>query len=272
MRLTLLVLMTTGVGYFAGVRGRWSWLSMLELVLGTALIAASAAALNQWMERDQDAMMRRTQDRPLPSGRLSARTALVFGLVAAPAGLIWLGLRVNGLTAGLGALTWLTYLLAYTPLKRVTAWNTVVGAIPGALPPLMGWTAATGEISAGGLALFGILFAWQLPHFLAIAWLYQDDYAKAGFRMLPLADASGLQTALVAFIFAALLLGMSFIPCALSLAGGFYLAGAAFLGAVFVGAAWRFMGRRDFANARRLFLMSIMYLPVLLALLILDRT
>ena len=194
LRLTILVLLTTFVGFYLGWRGPMAWGLMLHTLLGTALLAAGASALNQLLERDYDARMRRTEDRPLPSGRMTPEAALIIGGVCAGAGVIWLALAVNQLTAMLGALTLASYLFVYTPLKRLTTLNTAVGAIPGALPPLMGWTAARGEVTGEGWALFAILFFWQLPHFLAIAWMYREDYARAGFVMLPVADPTGART------------------------------------------------------------------------------
>jgi protoheme IX farnesyltransferase len=193
-RLTFLVLLTTLVGYYVGARGAMDYLRMLHTLLGTALLACGAAALNQLWERDHDALMRRTADRPLPSGRLQPDTVLVFGGVLSISGLIYLSLAVNLLTSLLGAVTLASYVWIYTPLKRVTWLNTAVGAIPGALPPLMGWTAARNELTGEGWALFAILFFWQIPHFLAIAWMYRDEYEKAGFVMLPSVDPGGFRT------------------------------------------------------------------------------
>src|SRR5580698_1915209 len=193
-RLTTLVLLTTAVGFYAGWRGAMNWFLFLNTLAGTALVAAGASALNQWLERDYDAKMRRTQNRPLPSGRLQPATVALFGGMTSVSGLIYLALAVNLLTSVLGAVTLVSYLFIYTPLKRVTWLNTLVGAIPGALPPLMGWTAARNELSGEGWALFAILAFWQLPHFFAIAWMYREDYAKGGFVMLPNVDPEGTRT------------------------------------------------------------------------------
>src|SRR5437667_8839325 len=190
-RLTLPVLLTTMVGFYIGFRGPVNYWLMFSTLLGTALVASGASALNQLLEREYDAKMQRTLDRPLPSGRLQPVTVLIVGCFSAAIGLVYLALAVNLTTSVLGAFSLLSYLFLYTPLKRITWLNTAVGAVPGALPPLMGWTAARGELSGEGWALFAILAFWQLPHFLAIAWVYRDEYARAGFKMLPVIDPSG---------------------------------------------------------------------------------
>jgi protoheme IX farnesyltransferase len=234
-------------------------------------VAAGAAALNQWLERDYDAKMFRTQDRPLPSGRLQPATAALAGGLSSVSGLIYLALAVNPLTSVVGAVTLVSYLFIYTPLKRVTWLNTAVGAIPGALPPLMGWTAARGELSGGGWALFAIVAFWQIPHFFAIAWLYREDYARGGFVMLPNVDAEGWRTGQQTVSHALALLLASLAPFAWKMAGAFYLAGALILGAAFLACAIQFSRRLTPASARRLFLASILYLPLLLAVLVADK-
>lgn len=270
-RLTLLVLLTTLVGFYVGQRGAMDYALMWYALLGTALLASGAAALNQWMEREFDALMRRTQDRPLPSGRLQPPAALWFGTVCAVGGVVCLALAVNWITALLGTLTLLCYLFIYTPLKRVTWMNTLVGAIPGAMPPLMGWTAARGEIGIEGLSLFAILAAWQIPHFLAIAWIYSDEYAKAGFQMLPVVDPQGRRTSAQAVVYATALLAFSVLPFLLILAGPVYLAGALALGLGFLWLAIGFARGLTMACARRLFYASIIYLPMLLILMVVNR-
>src|SRR5271154_4439938 len=230
MRLTALVLLTTLVGFYLGSRGPVSWVLMFNTLFGTAMLASGAAALNQLFEREHDAKMRRTQDRPLPSGRLTADAVLMIGGACGVLGLVYLALTVNLLTAVLGAVTIGSYLFVYTPLKRVTTLNTVIGAIPGALPPLMGWTAARGEISGEGWSLFAILCFWQLPHFLAIAWMYRDDYARAGFVMLPVVDCSGERTGRQALCHTLGLLPISLCPFLFRMVGPTYLAGALILG------------------------------------------
>src|SRR5215475_13626858 len=233
-RLTTLVLLTTAVGFYVGWQGPMNWLLFANALIGTALVAAGASALNQWLEKDFDAKMRRTQSRPLPSGRLQPATVAVFGGVTSVAGLIYLALAVNLLTSVLGAVTLVSYVFIYTPLKRVTWLNTAIGAIPGALPPLMGWTAARGELTGEGWALFAILFFWQLPHFFAIAWMYRDEYAKAGFKMLSCEDADGRRTAEQSVSNALALLIVSLCPFVFKMAGTIYLLGAILLGAGFL--------------------------------------
>jgi len=270
-RLTFLVLLTTLVGFYVGFRGAMDYLLMLHTLLGTGLVASGAAALNQFLERQHDARMRRTEDRPLPSGRLPPDTALMFGGLSSAAGLIDLALAVNLETSVLGAITLCSYLFIYTPLKRVTTLNTAIGAVPGALPPLMGWTAARGEINAEGWSLFAILFFWQLPHFLAIAWMYRDDYAKAGFAMLPVFDANGQRTAGQTVSHTLGLLPISLCPFLLKLAGVVYLAGALVLGLAFLWQAVQFSRELSAQRARQLFYASIFYLPLLLGLMVLDK-
>jgi len=270
-RLTFLVLLTTLVGFYIGFRGRVDYLLMLHTLLGTALVASGASALNQFLERDYDAKMRRTQSRPLPSGRLQPQTVLMVGCVSASIGLIYLALAVNLLTSALGALTLVSYLFIYTPLKRVTWLNTAIGAVPGALPPLMGWTAARGELSGEGWALFAILAFWQLPHFLAIAWMYRDEYAKAGFKMLPVIDPQGQRTGRQAVSHTLGLLPVSLCPFLFKLAGPIYLAGALILGLIFIWFAIQFSRQLTVQRARQLFYVSILYLPLLLAMMVLDK-
>ncbi len=271
MRLTTLVLLTTLAGFYLGSRGPVSCGLMFSTVLGAALLAGGASALNQLLEREHDAKMRRTQDRPLPSGRLTPEAALISGGVCAGAGLVWLALAVNLLTALLGAITLGSYVFIYTPLKRVTTLNTAIGAIPGALPPLMGWTAARGEISVEGWALFAIICFWQLPHFLAIAWMYRDEYAKAGFVMLPVVDGAGERTGRQAFCHTLGLLPVSLAPFLYQMAGPAYLCGALVLGVAFAGCAFQFARRRTLRRARALFYASILYLPVLFGLMVFDK-
>jgi protoheme IX farnesyltransferase len=271
VRLTSLVLLTTLVGFYIGEHGRLDYLLLFNAMLGTALVASGASALNQLLEKEYDALMKRTETRPLPSGRLLPRTALVFGVLSASGGLILLALTVNLLTSFLASLTLTTYVLVYTPLKRMTTLNTVVGAIPGALPPLMGWTAARGNVTVEGWSLFAILFFWQLPHFLAIAWLYREDYAKAGFAMLPVFDRDGERTGRQAVFHTLGLLPVSLCPFLFNLAGVSYLLGALLLGGAFLWFAIQFSRRLAEAQARRLFYVSILYLPVLLGLMVFDK-
>ncbi len=270
-RLTFLVLLTTLVGFYVGYEGAINYILLFHTLLGTALVASGAAALNQLLEWEHDAKMRRTEDRPLPSGRLRPETVLIFGGVCAGIGMIYLAFTVNLMTSLLGAMTFVSYLFIYTPLKRVTSLNTVVGAIPGALPPLMGWVAARGEISIAGWSLFAILFFWQLPHFLAIAWIYREEYANAGFIMLPVVDPQGHRTARQAVSHTLGLLPISLCPFLFKLTGPIYLIGALILGAGFLGFAIQFSRHLTIQRARHLFCASILYLPLLLGLMVFDK-
>jgi protoheme IX farnesyltransferase len=270
-RLTFLVLLTTLVGFYVGYRGPVDYLLMLHAVLGTALVAAGASALNQLLEREHDAKMRRTQGRPLPSGRLQPQTVLGIGVVTSAGGIIYLALAVNLITSALGAASLLSYLFVYTPLKRVTWLNTAVGAVPGALPPLMGWTAARNELSVEGWTLFAILAFWQLPHFLAIAWMYREEYERAGFKMLPMVDPEGHRTGRQAVSHTLGLLPVSLAPFVFGLTGPVYLAGALGLGLAFFWFATRFSREKSIPSARQLFFVSILYLPLLLAIMVVDK-
>lgn len=267
-RLTSLVLLTTFVGFYLGERGTINYLLMFHALFGTALIAGGAAALNELLEREYDAKMRRTAGRPLPTGRLQPTTVALFGGVCSLVGLIYLAVAVNLLTSVLGAVTSISYLFIYTPLKRVTWVNTLVGAIPGGLPPLMGWTAAQNELSGEGWALFAILAFWQIPHFMAIAWLYRDEYAKAGFVMLPNLDPDGSRTAQHSISNTIALLLASLCPFAFGLNGKIYLVAALILGAGYFWCAVRFARQMTTRRARQLFLASIIYLPLLIAALV----
>ncbi|HLH55936.1 MAG TPA: heme o synthase [Verrucomicrobiae bacterium] len=270
-RLTFLVLLTTLVGFYIGSPSPVNYWLMLHTVLGTALVAAGASALNQLWERKHDARMRRTQDRPLPSGRLQPHTVLLVGCATAVMGLCYLAVAVNLLTSAIGAASLLTYVLVYTPLKRVTWLNTAVGAIPGGLPPLMGWTAARGQLSSHGWALFAILALWQLPHFMAIAWIYREEYARAGFKMLPVIDPDGHRTGCQALSHTLALVPVSLFPSLVNLTGPIYFAGALALGLVFIWSAVQFSRQLTMSRARQLFYVSILYLPLLLGLMVLDK-
>lgn len=270
-RLTFLVVLTTLVGFYLGSPNHVDYLLMLHAVLGTALVASGAAALNQLLEREYDAKMRRTKDRPLPSGRLQPTTVMVFGGVCACAGLLDLALAVNLTTSVIGAISLLSYLFIYTPLKRMTWLNTAVGAVPGALPPLMGWTAARGELSLAGWALFAILAFWQLPHFLAIAWMYREEYEKAGFKMLPVIDPQGHRTGRQAISHTLGLLPVSLCPFLFHVTGLFYLVAALVLGLAFLWFAVQFARHMTIPRARQLFFVSILYLPLLLVMMVLDK-
>jgi protoheme IX farnesyltransferase len=267
-RLTFLVVLTTLVGFFLGSPGPVRWELLAATLLGTALVASGAAALNQYIEREHDARMQRTASRPLPSGELRPSSVLLLGAAISIFGLVILAGRVNPLTALLGTITLLTYLFVYTPLKRVTTLNTAIGAIPGALPPLMGWAAATNDVSRGGWALFAILFFWQLPHFLAIAWMYREDYARAGYAMLPVVDRDGRRTGSQAVSHTLGLLPVSLAPVVLGLVGPVYLIGALLAGLAMLWMAVRFARQLSNSSARGLFFASILYLPALLVLMV----
>ena len=270
-RLTTLVLLTTLVGFYLGWHGPMNYLLMLNALAATALVASGASALNQLLERESDAKMPRTRNRPLPSGRLQPTSVMLFGGITSVAGLLYLALAVNLLTAVLGAVTLVSYLFIYTPLKRITWANTLVGAIPGALPPLMGWTAARNELGGAGWALFAILAFWQLPHFFAIAWMYRDEYAKAGFVMLPHVDPDGSRTAQQSISNTLALMLASLFPFVWHISGEFYLVSAIILGAIFLFFAIQFSRQMTRARARQFFLASIIYLPLLLTALVLDK-
>ncbi|HEV2693447.1 MAG TPA: heme o synthase [Verrucomicrobiae bacterium] len=270
-RLTMLVLLTTLVGYYLGWRGTMNYLLMFHTLFGTALVASGAAALNQLLEREHDAKMRRTASRPLPSGRLQPTTVAIFGGVCSVVGLTYLALAVNLLTSVLGAVTLISYLFIYTPLKRVTWTNTLVGAIPGALPPLMGWTAARNELGGEGWALFAILAFWQLPHFFAIAWMYREDYAKGGFVMLPNIDPDGSRTAQQSIGNTIALILASLFPFVMGMSGRVYLVAALVLGAGFLFCAIQFSRQMTLPRARLLFFASIIYLPLLLVAMVSNK-
>jgi heme o synthase len=270
-RITFLVLVTAGVGYALGLQGgHFEAPAFLLMLLGTALLSGGASALNQYLEREPDSRMARTRARPLPAGRLGPAEALGFGVAISAAGLALLA-AVGWLPAALGLLCAASYVLLYTPLKRKTSLCTVVGAVPGALPPMIGWAAAQGKLGAGAWALFAVLFLWQLPHFLALAWLYRDDYAVAGFPMLTVTDPGGASAGRQAVLYSAALLPASLIAGLLASAGDVYLAAAAVLGLAFLACAARFARVRSMPAARALFLVSILYLPLLFAVLVLDR-
>ncbi len=266
-RIVLMVLITTAAGYLVAA-AHVNLLALTNALVGTALVAAGTNALNQYIEREQDAKMRRTRLRPLPDGRISPRAALVFSAGIAVIGTIYLAVAVNWLTALLGALTLSSYIFIYTPLKRISTFCTIVGAVPGAIPPLMGWTAATNSLAAGGWALFGILFLWQLPHFMAISWIYREDYGRAGFAMLSTRDAEGLATARQAVFFAILLLPVSIAPAFLGMTGPLYLITALAAGAAFVAASVAFYIQRTNQTAKRLFMVSNLYLMTVMTLLV----
>lgn len=267
-RLSLLVLLTTLVGFLIAWRGPMPWVLLTATLLGTALCAGGAAALNQWMERDIDARMKRTRERPLPAGRMSPRDALLFGLLFSISGIAILGLFTNLRAAFLAFATIAIYIVVYTPMKRMSSLNTLVGAIPGALPPLIGWVAARGSYGLEGGLLFATLFFWQMPHFLAIAWMFRDDYKAGGCVMLTDSDPDGSMTGRQALLYSICLLVISLLPGFLGFNSPLYFYGALLLGLGFSAFAAIFLLRRDRDSARNLFFVSILYLPLLLGLLV----
>jgi protoheme IX farnesyltransferase len=279
-RITWLILMSTGIGYFFGLRGAANWLdflrninllSLLNTVLGTGLIASGTAALNQWYERDADRKMRRTADRPLPSGKLTSGRALAFGIALSIAGFVELWLGVNLLCALVGLFTLASYLFVYTPMKQRTWWSTTVGAIPGAMPPIIGFAAASGTVTADGWILGAILFLWQFPHFYSIAWMYKDDYARAGIQMLPVVEPDGRSTARQIVLYGIALIPVSLLPTMLGMSGRLYLIGALLLGLWFLYSGVRVAVERSLSRARNVLITSVLYLPLIYGLMLIDR-
>ena len=279
-RITWLILMSTGIGYFFGLPGAPNWLGFLQAIhlwpllhtiLGTGLIASGTAALNQWYEREADRHMRRTSTRPLPSGRLSAPRALAFGAALSIAGFLELWLGVNLLSAAIGAFTLASYLFLYTPLKQRTWWSTTIGAIPGAMPPMIGFAAASGAITRESWVLFAILFLWQFPHFYSIAWMYKEDYARAGILMLPVVEPDCRSTARQIVLFGVALIPVSLIPGILGMSGRIYVIGALLLGLWFLYSGVRVALERSLVRARGVLITSVLYLPLIYGLMLLDR-
>ena len=274
-RITWLILMSTGIGYFFGLPSHaWkdiNWLLLLHTILGTGLIASGTAALNQWYERAADLKMNRTSGRPLPSGRLIAGRALAFGIVLAVAGFMELWLGVNLLSGLIGAFTLASYLFLYTPMKQRTWWSTTVGAVPGAMPPMIGFAAAAGTITAEAWVLGAILFLWQFPHFYSIAWMYKDDYARAGIQMLPVVEPDCRSTARQIVIYGLTLIPVSVVPSMMGMTGRIYFIGALILGLVYLYSGIRVALDRTLARARAVLLTSVLYLPLIYSLMLLDR-
>jgi len=270
-RITLMVLVTTLVGFLFGWHGPLDLLYLFQTLGGTALAASGAAALNQVFEVELDARMRRTRNRPLPGRRMTLDEGLTIGITCSVAGILWLTIATNFYAGVLSALTIGVYVFVYTPLKRVTTLNTIVGAIPGALPPVIGWTAARGEVSFESWILFAILFLWQMPHFLSISWLYREDYKQAGFVMLASFDPACQVTGRQSLLYTMGLISVSFIPAMLELTSFWYLPIAALMGGYFLWMAFRFAISGTDQAARRLFVASIVYLPVTLAALAFGR-
>jgi len=270
-RLNLLVLLTTLAGLYLASPGGVRLGLAVHTLVGTALVAGGAAALNQVWERHTDGLMRRTRNRPVPRGRLGVTESTWFGAILSSAGLIELLLATTAAATAVAAATLASYVLVYTPLKRRTSLATLVGAIPGALPPVIGWAAATGGVTLPALVLFGIVFFWQMPHFLAIAWMYRDDYRTAGIPLLPVVEPDGRRTGRQALLYTATLWPVSVLPAIVGLAGAPYSAVATSLGVVFIWLSAVFARDRSTTAARRLFAFSITYLPLLLGALVFDR-
>lgn len=270
-RLNLLVVLTSAAGYYLGGVAAPDLVKMAQAVVGTALVAGGSAVLNQVYERDTDARMRRTRMRPLPDHRVAVPEATIYGLVLSAAGLAILALSTNWVAATLAFATLVTYLLVYTPMKRTSTLSTLVGAVPGALPAVIGWSAARGDIAIGGWTLFAIVFLWQIPHFMAIAWMYRDDYRSAGFPMLPVVEPDGRRTGQQALLYAAALLPVSIGPTFVGLAGWVYFWIALVLGVALLALSARFARSRTDGSARTLFFASIIYLPLIWAVMVLDH-
>lgn len=260
-RITWLILMSTGMGYFFGLTGAVNLWALFHTIFGTGLIASGTAALNQWYERDADARMRRTDQRPLPTGQMDARKAFAFGVLLSVLGFLELGLGVNWLSAGLGLFTLLTYLCLYTPLKQISPVSTTIGAVPGAMPPLIGFAAASGTLTAEAWILYAILFVWQFPHFYAIAWMYREDYERAGIKMLPVVEPDGESTVRQMLFFSALLIPISLVPRYLDMTGNIYVVGTLIAGIAFVASCVRMSSDRTLLKARSVLLVSVVYLP-----------
>jgi protoheme IX farnesyltransferase len=270
-RITLLVVLTAAAGFCLGSENGIDYVRLLNMSLGIALLSSGIATLNQYIERDLDRLMRRTESRPLPSGKLLATPAMWFGVTLSVIATLYLAVSINGLSAVLGVVTLASYLFVYTPLKTRTSLSTVLGAFPGAMPPFIGWVAARGEASIEAWILFAILFLWQFPHFLAIAWMYRDDYARAGIKMLPVVEPEGRVTGQQIISYTLMLLPVSLLPVFVNLAGTIYFVGALVLGLIFLYFSVRAAFVRTVWQARQLLLASVLYLPVLFALMVINR-
>jgi len=270
-RITFMVVLTTAVGFILPLQGPLPLALFFHALLATGLVASGASVLNQVMERDTDARMRRTAQRPLPSGRMSPDAALAAGVALSLGGVLYLAWAVNALTALLGIAALVGYVFVYTPLKRISSLSTIVGAVPGAIPPMMGWTALRDAVEPGAWVLFGILFLWQLPHFLAIAWMCREDYARGGFPMLSVLDSDGGRTSRQAVLWAVALIPVSLLPTLLGLTGGVYFAGTLLAGLLFLASTFVFASERSHQAARRVLLVSVLYLPTILGVMLVDR-
>ncbi|MEK6335769.1 MAG: heme o synthase [Acidobacteriota bacterium] len=270
-RITFLIVLTSAAGFALGSRGAVNYVVFAHAMIGIALLSSGIATLNQFMERDLDRLMRRTADRPLPSGRLLPFEALWFGIVLTATAELYLALSVNVLTAALGLTVIAGYLFLYTPLKTRTTLSTAIGAFPGAMPPLIGWAAARGEVDISAWVLFAILFLWQFPHFLAIAWMYREDYGRAGIRMLPVVEPDGRVTGQQIITYALMLVPVSLLPAILGISGRVYLFAALVLGLLFLASSVRAAISKSNQHARQLLLASVLYLPLLFGVMVLDR-
>lgn len=269
-RITALVVATTLVGFYLGSAESFNFILLFHTLLGTALVASGASTLNMVLEFEADSRMKRTEGRPIPSGRLTPFQSMTFGAAISIAGILYLLIFVNPLTSLLAAITEGLYLFAYTPLKRMTSLCTIVGAVPGAIPPMMGWTAAQNNLSFPAWWLFAILFLWQLPHFLAIAWLYREDYARGGFPMLPVLDPEGVKTSCQIILETIALVIVSLVPVFLGFFGKGYFWGALILGLLFLGMGIRLAMNKSNLSARHLLLTSVIYLPLLMGLMVIS--
>lgn len=270
-RITFLVVLTAAAGFCMGSASGIDYVALFNLSVGIALLSSGIATLNQYIERDLDRLMRRTESRPLPSGKLAPAEAAMFGIALSVVATAYLAVFINPLSALLGVVTLASYLFVYTPLKTKTTLSTVLGAFPGAMPPFIGWVAARGRITVDAWVLFAILFLWQFPHFLAIAWMYREDYARAGVKMLPVVEPEGRVTGQQIISYTLLLIPVSLLPVATGLAGSVYLVGASVLGLGFLYYSARAALVRTTWQARRLLLASVLYLPVLFGLMVLNR-
>jgi protoheme IX farnesyltransferase len=270
-RLNLLVVATTAGGYYLGAAPGVDGLALFNVTAATALVAGGSAAFNQVLERRVDALMDRTRRRPVADGRLAVGESVAFAVLLSTVGLLWLALTTTPLAAVVALVTLLTYVVLYTPLKLRTSFATVIGAVPGALPPMIGWAAATDTLSREAWVLFAIIFLWQMPHFLAIAWLFKDDYGRAGFPMLPVLEPDGRSTGYHVAAYASALLPVSLVPSLMGLAGPVYFLVALALGLAFLAVSLRFAVKRTRRDARVLFFTSIAYLPLVWLAMVLDR-
>lgn len=270
-RIAFMLVLTSAAGFYLGSRGMFDLVLFSNAMIGIGLLAFGVATLNQWLERRTDVLMDRTATRPLPTGKITPNEALVFGSLLCLSAELYLYFLVNPLTALLGLSVIVGYVLMYTPLKTRTSASTAIGAIPGAMPPLMGWTSSANEVSIGAWALFAFLFLWQFPHFFAIAWMYKDQYAKAGILMLPVVDPSGRMTARQIVLFSIMMVTISLAPFFLGFAGLIFLTAATLLGIWFLAESIRTARAKTPEKARRLLLISVLYLPIMFAILVLDK-